>query len=125
MKATASLAISSIVFGVAPPEAPTPRLPKAMTRCLAAMPSTTRGSQLSRTAAKVGEEDHRHPGARAELTVGELHAAGVDRVRRRALPRRVRRRTRGCLDRRHGSLLVRVAWALVLRSYYNRMGIMQ
>ena len=52
MKVTASLAISSIVIGVDPLEAPTPRLSKAMTRCLAAMPSTTRGSQLSSTAAR-------------------------------------------------------------------------
>ena len=52
MNVTASLAISSIVVGVDPLEAPTPRLSKAMTRCLAAMPSTTRGSQLSRTAAR-------------------------------------------------------------------------
>jgi hypothetical protein len=52
MKVTASLAISSIVVGVAPLEAPTPRLSKVMTRCLAAIPSTTRGSQLPRTAAR-------------------------------------------------------------------------
>jgi hypothetical protein len=38
---------------------------------------------------QVGEEDHRHPGVRAELTVGELHTAGVDGVRWRVLPRRV------------------------------------
>ena len=50
---------------------------------------------------QVGEEDHRHPAARAELTVGELHAAGVDGLRRRGLPRRVQSRTRRCLDRRH------------------------
>jgi hypothetical protein len=35
---------------------------------------------------QVGEEDHRHTSPRAELTVGELHAAGVDGVRRRVLP---------------------------------------
>ena len=52
MKVTASLAISSMVVGVDPLEVPTPRLSKVMTRCLAAMPSTTRGSQLSRTAAR-------------------------------------------------------------------------
>jgi len=52
MNVTASLAIPSMVFGVAPLEAPTPRLSKVMTRCLAAMPSTTRGSQLSKTAAR-------------------------------------------------------------------------
>jgi hypothetical protein len=52
MKVTASLAISSMVVGVDPLEAPTPRLSKVMTRRLAAMPSTTRGSQLSRTAAR-------------------------------------------------------------------------
>jgi hypothetical protein len=37
MKVTASLAISSMVLGVAPLEAPTPRLSKVMTRWLAAM----------------------------------------------------------------------------------------
>jgi hypothetical protein len=52
MKVTASRAICSIVVGVDPLEAPTPRLSKVMTRCLAAMPSTTLGSQSSRTAAK-------------------------------------------------------------------------
>ena len=52
MKVTASLAISSMVAGVEPVEAPTPRLSKVMTGCWAAMPSTTRGSQLSRTAAR-------------------------------------------------------------------------
>ena len=52
MKVTASLAICSTVVGVVPLEAPTPRLSKVMTRCLAAMPSTTRGVPLSRTAAK-------------------------------------------------------------------------
>ena len=52
MKVTASFAIASIVSGVEPVEAPTPRLSKVMTRCFAAMPSTTRGSQLSSTAAR-------------------------------------------------------------------------
>jgi hypothetical protein len=52
MKVTASLAIASMVVGVDPLEAPTPRLSEVMTRCLAAMPSTTRGSQLSSTAAR-------------------------------------------------------------------------
>ena len=52
MKVTASFAIAWMVFGVVPVEAPTPRLSNAMTRCLAARPSTTRGSQLSRTAAR-------------------------------------------------------------------------
>ena len=52
MRLTASLAICSMVVGVDPLEAPTPRLSKVMTRCLAAMPSTIRGSQLSRTAAR-------------------------------------------------------------------------
>ena len=52
MNATASFAIASMVSGVDPPDAPTPRLSKAMTRRLAAMPSTTLGSQLSRTAAR-------------------------------------------------------------------------
>ena len=91
MKVTASLAICSMVVGVAPLEAPTPRLSKVMTRCLAAMPSTTRRVPVVQDRGQVGEEDHRHPAARTELTVGELHAAGVDGVRRRGLPRRVAR----------------------------------
>ena len=52
MKVTASLAICSMDVGVAPLEAPTPRLSKVMTRWSAAMPSPTRGSQLSSTAAR-------------------------------------------------------------------------
>jgi hypothetical protein len=51
---------------------------------------------------QVGEEDDRHARARAELTVGELHAAGGDGLRRRGLPRRVQSCIRRCLDRRHG-----------------------
>ena len=38
---------------------------------------------------QVSEEDHRHARVRAELTVGEPHATGVDGLRRRVLPRRV------------------------------------
>ena len=82
MKATASCAIASMVLGVDPPEAPTPRLSKAMTRCRAAMPSTTRGSQLSKHGGEVGEEDHRDAGRRAELAVGEVDAADRDRAGR-------------------------------------------
>ena len=52
MKATASFAISAIELGVLPSDAPTPRLSKVITRRCEAMPSTTRGSQLSRTAAR-------------------------------------------------------------------------
>jgi hypothetical protein len=52
MNAMASRPISSTVCGTEPPDAPTPRLSKAMTRCSAAMPSTTLGSQSSRTAVK-------------------------------------------------------------------------
>ena len=52
MNVTASLAIAWMVSGVLPVEAPTPRLSKVMTRCFAAIPSTTRGSQLSRFPAK-------------------------------------------------------------------------
>src|SRR5215204_4242768 len=37
---------------------------------------------------QVGEEDHRHAGIWAELSVGELHAVGVDGLRRRGLPGR-------------------------------------
>src|SRR5205814_8414830 len=37
---------------------------------------------------QVGEEDHRHPRARAELTVGELHAARGKSARGGVLPRR-------------------------------------
>ena len=52
MNVTASAAIAWMVSGVVPVVAPTPRLSKVMTWCLAAMPSTTRGSQLSSTAAR-------------------------------------------------------------------------
>jgi hypothetical protein len=59
------------------------------------------GVPVVQHSSQVREEDHWHPRARAELTVGELHAAGVDGLRRRGLPRRVQSRTRRCLDRRH------------------------
>jgi hypothetical protein len=52
MNVTASFAIASIVSGTVPVEAPTPRLSNVITRCFSAMPSTTRGSQLSRFAAR-------------------------------------------------------------------------
>src|SRR5918994_1378348 len=52
MNATASCAIAATEFGVEPSDAPTPRLSKAMTRRLDAMPSTTRGSHLSSSAAR-------------------------------------------------------------------------
>ena len=52
IQAMAKDAIASIVLGVEPLEAPTPRLSNVMTRCRVAMPSTTRGSQLSSTAAR-------------------------------------------------------------------------
>src|SRR6266540_3046356 len=52
MNVTASLAIAWMVSGGLPVEAPTPRLSKVITRCFAAMPSTTRGSQLSRLPAR-------------------------------------------------------------------------
>lgn len=52
MNSTASRAIDSIVSGVEPLDPPTPRLSKAMIRRRAASPSTTRGSQLSRTPAR-------------------------------------------------------------------------
>ena len=52
MKVMASLAISSIDAAGAPLDAPTPRLSNVITRCFVANPSTTRGSQLSRTAAR-------------------------------------------------------------------------
>jgi hypothetical protein len=48
---------------------------------------------------QMGEEDHRYPAARTELSVGELHAAGVDGVGRRVPPRRLR--ARECGSRRH------------------------
>ncbi|KAF0649348.1 hypothetical protein K701_13425 [Streptomyces fradiae ATCC 10745 = DSM 40063] len=50
MKSTVSRAIASIVSGVEPPDAPTPRLSMVITGRRAASPSTTRGPQLSRTA---------------------------------------------------------------------------
>src|SRR5437667_2473734 len=52
MNATASCAMAATEFGVAPSDAPTPRLSKAITRRLDAMPSTTRGSHLSNSAAR-------------------------------------------------------------------------
>jgi hypothetical protein len=52
MKAMASRAIAATVCGTLPPDAPTPRLSKAMTRCSRAMPSITLGSQSSSTAVK-------------------------------------------------------------------------
>lgn len=52
IKVTASSAICSMEFDGEPLDAPTPRLSKAITWCLAAMPSTIRGSQLSSTAAR-------------------------------------------------------------------------
>ena len=88
MKATASFAIASMVLGVEPLEAPTPRLSKVMTRCWAAMPSTTRGSQLSKHGGQVGEEDHRDAGLRAELAVGEVDTPGGDGAGRCVLVRR-------------------------------------
>jgi hypothetical protein len=86
MKVTASLAISSMVFGVDPLDAPTPRLS-----------NVTRGDAVHdsripvvQDRGQVGEEDDRHSRAGAEPAVGELHAAGVDGARRRVLPRRLR-----------------------------------
>src|SRR5213596_2453087 len=52
MKATASRAIASTDVGVLPSDAPMPWLSKTMTRRLVAMPSTTRGSHLSSSAAR-------------------------------------------------------------------------
>jgi hypothetical protein len=52
MKATASVAISSMVSGVVPLEPPTPRLLKAMMRCFWARLSIVLGSQSSRTAVR-------------------------------------------------------------------------
>ncbi len=52
MNVSASVAISWIVSGVLLVEAPTPRLSNVIIRCWAAMPSTTRASQLSSTAAR-------------------------------------------------------------------------
>jgi hypothetical protein len=49
---------------------------------------------------QVCEEDHRHPGARAEPAVGECHAAGVDGLRRHLAPGHSHIRVRGLLDRR-------------------------
>src|SRR6266511_213864 len=72
MNVTASLAIAWIVSGVLPVEAPTPRLSKVMTRCFAANPSTTLGSQLSRVPAKCTRKMTGTPGLRAELAVDEI-----------------------------------------------------
>ena len=48
----ASSAMASMLSGVVPPDPPTPRRSTRMTRRSAAMPSTTAGSQSSRTAVK-------------------------------------------------------------------------
>ena len=88
MKVTASLAICSMVVGVDPLEAPTPRLSKVMTRCVGGDAVHDSGVPVVQDGGQVSEEDHRHLRARAELTVGELHTAGLDGVRRRSLPRR-------------------------------------
>ena len=72
------VAIASIVSGTVPVEAPTPRLSKVITRCCAAMPSTTRGSQLSRFAARWVRKITGMPVFVAELSVGEIHAPGRD-----------------------------------------------
>jgi hypothetical protein len=56
------------------------------------------GAQLSRTAARRVGKTTGTPGARAGLTLGGLHTAGVGGVPRRGLPRRVQSRTRGCVD---------------------------
>ncbi len=52
MNRTASWAIPSIVSGVEPPDPPTPRFPKVITRRRVASPSTMLGSQLSRFPAR-------------------------------------------------------------------------
>ena len=54
---------------------------------------------------QVGEEDYWHPPARAELTVGELHAAGVDGLGGCVGPRRVHCGTLGRLDLAHRCFL--------------------
>ena len=86
----------AIESGVEPSDAPTPRLSKVITRCFAAMPSTTLGSQLSKTAAQVVEEDHWHAGVRTELPVGEFRSADIDHLGRRVLV---------CTAHRHRRLL--------------------
>ena len=71
---TASLAISSMVVGVDPAggtDTPVIEGDDPMLRSDAVHDS---GVPVIQDCGQVGEEDHRHPRARAELTVGELHA---------------------------------------------------
>src|SRR5438477_5221232 len=89
MYVTASFAIAWIESGVLPVDAPTPRLSKAMTRCLAAIPSTTRGVPVVEGPSQMHEEDDRDTGLRAELAVGVIHATGRDGSGRCVPPRRV------------------------------------
>ena len=88
MKVTASLAIASMVSGVEPVEAPTPRLSKVMTAVLRGDAVDDPGVPVVQDRGQVGEEDHRDPGLRAELAVGEIHSAGGDGAGRCVLVRR-------------------------------------
>ena len=85
MNATASCAIASTVSGVLPCEPPTPRLSKVMTRCFAAMPSTTLRVPIVEVRGQVIEEDHRYAGIDAELAVDESSAANGNRLCRRVI----------------------------------------
>src|SRR5438105_761755 len=78
MNVTASLAIAWMVSGVLAVEAPTPRLSKVMTRCFAAIPSTTRGSQLSRFPAKC---TRKMTGTHSTPTFGPQRAKRTNRRR--------------------------------------------
>src|SRR5439155_20401440 len=63
---------------------------------------------------QVVQEDEWDAAVWTELPVGEPHAAGVDGVRRRVLPRRVLSRTRGRVDSRHRFLSLYVLGCEVL-----------
>ena len=85
MNVTASFAIASIVSGTLPVEAPTPRLSKVITWCFAAIASMTRGSQLSRVAARCTRKITGYARLWAELAVGEIDALGRDDAVRASL----------------------------------------
>src|SRR4051794_4798369 len=97
MNATASRAIASMVFGVLPPDAPTPRLSNVITCRFPAMPSTARGSQLSRTAPRWCRKITGTPVAGPEFAVDDARPAYLDRFGRCVLEGR---------HRGHRSLLI-------------------
>ena len=69
---------------------------------------------------QVGEEDHRHAGGWAELSVGEGHAAGVDGLGGCVGPRRVHCSTLGRLDLDHRFISLTARRPLRCRSCYTK-----